>query len=265
MSRRLAAAITAAAAAAGALTAACTDVGADPDTPVAIGFDTLPAAAVVYGDTLRDIDGVARPLTVHVYNIDGDEIAGAPVQFFVSDTAALAIDSATRFAIATIDTTKRSVVVRAQAGGLPSAQGRTIELVPSPDSAARAAGVPGTRVDTVTFAAGDTIATSAPLVIRVLDRQSPPATDTLRGVRSWRVRYRVTHPAGADTLLVDDANRRSTIDTTGADGSAGRRLRFRRAPGGTFPDSVVAEARARYRAGDIPGSPIVFIVLVRPR
>ena len=249
---------------------ACTDIGSDPDQPVAIAFDTLPAAAIVYGDTPRDIEGVAAPLTAHAYNVNGDEIANPPIEFFVSDTLAIGIDSATRIAVATSDTSKKSVIVRAQALGIPGAQSRTLELVHPPDSLARAVGVPRTRIDTARFAPTDTVVVSPALVVRVLHHPVPANRDSVVPIRAWRVRFSVVHPAGStqalsDTLLVGDGNRRSTIDTTATDGSASRILRLRRRPGGAFPDSLVVDATASYRNGPLAGSPVRFIVLVRPQ
>lgn len=251
------------------LAAGCTEIGSDPDQPVAIAFDTLPAAAIVYGDTLRDINGVAAPLTAHAYNVDGDEIPNPPIEFFVSDTLAVVIDSTTRFAIATSDTARKSVIVRAQTLGIPAGQGRTLELVLPPDSLARARGVPRDRIDTARFAAADTVVVSPTLVVRVLHHPIPANRDSVIPIRAWRVRYTVVHPAAeagrGDTLLVDEGGRRSTVDTTSSDGSATRQLRLRRPVGGVFPDSLVVDAMARYRDGDLAGSPVRFIVLVRPQ
>lgn len=248
---------------------ACTDIGNDPDQPVAIAFDTLPAAAIVYGDTLRDIDGNAAPLTAHAYNVNGDEIPNPPIEFFVSDTLAIDIDSTTRIAVATSDTSKKTVIVRAQALGIPAAQGRTLELVYAPDSLARAAGVPRTRIDTAKFGASDTVVVSPALVVRVLHHPVPANRDSVLPIRGWRVRFSVIHPAAStpalgDTLLFEDGTRRSTVDTTSTDGSASRVLRLRRPVGGAFPDSLVVEATASYRNGPLAGAPVRFIVLVRP-
>ena len=246
--------------------AGCTEVGTDPDQPVSISFDTLPSPAVVYGDTLRDLMGVVVPLTAHAYNVDGDEIPDAPIDYFVSDTLAVRIDTATNVLVAGTDTTKRSVTIRAQAAGIPSGTSRTLELVPSPDTMERAAGVPRDRIDTVRFADTDTAITSGQLISRVLHRADSLDPSVLTGVRGWRVRYSVAYAgavASPDTLLVDDANRKSVIDTTGTDGSASRRLRLRRPSAGAFPDSIVVEATAWY-LGVIPGAPVRFIVLVRP-
>ena len=251
-----------------AAAAACTEVGSDPQQPVAIAFDTLPAPAIAFGDTLRDLDGVAAPLTARAFNVDGDEIVGAPIEFF-SSSPTVVIDPATDVAVASADTTVRTVTIRAQAGGIPSATTRTLERVFPPDTVDRAVGVAPDRVDTLYFLPGDTALTGPPMVLRVLHRVEDPANpDSLRGVKSWRVRYAVAHPVGgdaalADTLLVDDANRLSTVDTTAADGGAARRIRVRRPSGGAFPDSIAVDASAWFRAAPIPGAPVRFILLVR--
>lgn len=247
----------------GAAGLACTDVGSDPQQPVAIEFDSLPAPAIVYGDTLRDLLGVVAPLSARVFNVDGDLIVGAPIDFFSSDPAAVRIDAASDFAIALEDTARKTVTIRAQAGGIPAATTRALDLVPRPDSLARAVGVPSDRIDTVRYQPADTAVTGPPMVVRVLHRDTT-ATDSVRGVKSWRVRYAVIVPAGADTLLVDDATRRSVVDTTAADGVASRRLFVRRLAGGTFPDSIAVDASAWYRDGLLAGAPIRFILRVLP-
>ena len=248
-------------------TIGCSDVGTSPTVAVALAFDTLPSPSVVYGDTLRDINGVATPLTGHAYNADGNEIPNARIEYFAADGATATIDrTCPCYLIATSDPAKTQIVLRAQiGGGIPSLTARTLQIVPLPDTVDR---VNRSLVDTLNYAGTDTIPrVSAALALRVLDRPDSTNSDSVRGVRAWLVRFQVVSPAGADSLLVNDAGLPSTLDTTGSDGVASRTIRLRPNRGGNLstgvPDSVIVEATARNRAGVLPGAPVRYILILR--
>ena len=123
-------------------------------------------------------------------------------------------------------------------------------------------------MDTLNYAGTDAIPrVSAALALRVLDRPDSTEPDSLRGVRAWLVRFQVVSPAGADSLLVNDSGLPSTLDTTGSDGVASRAIRLRPNRGGNLstgvPDSVIVEATARNRAGELPGAPVRYILILR--
>lgn len=255
---------------------ACTDVGTSPTTAVALAFDTLPSPAVVYGDTLRDINGLAAKLTGHAYNSDGREIIGADIKYHILPNPVppkppLAIVSDDKYLIATGDTLQKSFTVRAEVDRIPSALARTVDITFRPDSADRGAVAIG-KEDTLYYAAGDAVKTlDAALALRVISRfvPDPARTDTVtKPVKSWLVKFRIVAPVGddaakADSLLVDDTNRPSTVDTTSAEGSAGRKIRIRFSEGAPVLDSVVVEAIVRYKGADVRGAPIRFKVRVR--
>lgn len=249
---------------------ACTDVGTSPSTAVALAFDTLPSPSVVYGDTLRNITGAAAKLTGHAYNSDGREIPDAPIEYFLSDAAAATVSS-DGFLIGTSDTLKKTFTIRAQIGGIPSQLARSIDLTYRPDSVDRGATVAITREDTLYYVEADSVKLlDATLSVRVLHVPNPAKPDSgLRGVKSWLVKYRVIAPvtddsAKADSLLSNESSVRSTIDTTSAEGVAGRKIRFFKSGGlTTVPDSVVVEATVRYRDGIVRGSPVRFKVRVK--
>lgn len=243
---------------------ACTEVGTSPTTPVSLAFDTLPSPSVVYGDTLRDINGVAAKLTAHAYNADGNEIVDAPVTYLFADGTTATVD-ANGYLIATTDTSKKVISIRAQVGGITSITPRTLQIVYSPDTVDRGNGISLEKEDTLTYAGTDTAALlTGTLSLRVLDRPNPAKPDSgLRGVRAYLVRYSVVKPAGADTLLVNDAARRSSIDTTGDDGVASRKIRLRGNLAAGVPDTVIVEASARNREGILPGAPIRYLIILR--
>ena len=255
-------------------TTSCTDVGTSPSVPVALAFDTLPAPSVIYGDTLRDINGVAVPLrgTGHAYNADGKEITDAPIYYFEpgpKESWAATIDTVTWYLVAKSDTSLRQIVLRATVGMIPSQTSLTLQIVHSPDTVDRGPGVDRAREDTLNYAGTDSVALlTASLALRVLDRPNPAKPDSgLRGVRAWPVRYSVVSPAGFDSLLVNDANKPSTLDTTGADGVASRKIRLSTKKGGNLatgvPDTVIVEATARNPQGVLPGAPVRFVIILR--
>ena len=270
------AALAAAALLAGA--AACTDVPSDPNTPVSIEFDTLllPSPAIIAGDTLRDAQGRAVPLRAVVRNIDGKEIADAPVQFVLPDTAAR---GSLKLTLAGGDTlvsglneslaadsialsTRRQVRVVASIGNL---QTSPIELAvvrrprvlvrTNPDSivAAYVYGVSDTnRMHTDTMG------------VRVLWKQSPDSA-----VRRIRVQYTIVDPASEvleSVRLIRDTTGRDTTSgaITNDAGYASRRLRIRAKAGATAADTIVVEARVILgrEPGDTLG-PVRFRVPVR--
>jgi hypothetical protein len=252
---------------------ACTEVGTSPNVAVALAFDTLPSPSVVYGDTLRDIDGVAAPLTAHAYNADGNKIPNAPIKYSVlnADQTVATIDPVTKFLVATTDTTDSTITLHAEIGGIPGAAPRTLAIVPAPDSVDRGASTtsnpdPRSRVDTIRYSATDTTVKVSPaLPLRVLNAPNPAKRDSApHGVRSYLVRYSIVSPAAPDTslYLVNDLQRRSTIDTTGTDGFASRRIRLRVNRSGGDPDSVIVEGTAHYRGVTLPGAPIRYVIIL---
>jgi len=253
-------------AAATTLVAACTDVSAGADEPFQIAFDTLPAVAVVAGDTMRDTLGAAAPLRAEVYNSDGDLIENADVAFIptVRGEALRTVNDVlpNDYAIARPDTFAEQVQLVALAGSLQSVS-RAIDVVRAP-TLLRAEG--STLLD-LDYRVGIDTASS---LLRV--RVGWDSAGTFKGVKSWLVRWHVVYPATTPTdtstaaFIVADSTslRRTRLDTTAADGLASRAVRLRPARLTSEVDSIVVEARATYRA-ELLGSPVRFVVRFRPR
>jgi hypothetical protein len=143
-------------------------------------------------------------------------------------------------------------------------------VTPEPDSAAAV----GT-VDTLRYAIPDETAnTSGAITIHVIDTTATPDGNT----RGWIVRYSATYngvPILPDNTtlawFVDESNRRSAEDTTGADGRAARRLRVistaLAAPANleTRVDSLLVTATVTRRSSPLAGTPTRIVVFVRPR
>lgn len=121
---------------AGAAVAACTDVSTDPQVPVSLQFDSLPATSIVVGDTLRDGTlGPARlPLTA--FSGNGSPVSDSALRLVAIDTASS--NAFTLLPGLLLKGTKIASAVRvvAQAGSLQS-QPQTFAVVPVPTALVR--------------------------------------------------------------------------------------------------------------------------------
>ena len=226
-----------------------------PNTVTSLEFSALPFPAVVAQDTLRDTSGIARPLRAVAFNSDNDEILDAPVRYAALE-GVISVDSVTGVVVggAQADTAARVV---AFIGGLQSAPLR-LSVVPRPD-ALLASGT----IDTLRYSVTDTtVNVSGDLSVRVVSQATTPN----RSVRDWIVTFTLGTPADSTKARIEnEAQRRSTMDTTSSGGIAARRVRLFPA-GLTSPaDSIVVLAGARHRGTHIAGSPLRLVLHVRPR
>ena len=252
--------------------AACADVALSPSTPASIEFEPLAAPALVAGDSLRDINGVAAPVKATVRNQQGDILTDAAVHFTYADAkrdTALTVDSLRGFifaskALATTGTLARIV---ARAGSSLQAI-RTVLVTTRPDSVDRA-GV--TFTDTLRTTLPDTgtgvaANVSAGLSVTVRHLEGAVATQ----VPNWLVKFEILTPANlandttANVFLVNDSQKASNIDTTDGSGIATRNVRVRssRFPAGAAVDSVVVRATVTFKGLPVKGSPIRIVVPV---
>ena len=245
---------------------ACAEVGTDPDVAVAIEIDPPTLPAIAEGDSLRDTLGAVQPLVARALNSRNEVIAGAPIRFFAlgNDTAVIAIDSATG-RVAGLRAGSADVV--AQVGGLQSVR-LPVRVTPAPDTLYAVSPL----VDTVLFNLADD--TARVLVVIVARRATVDARDTIRPVPLWRVRYTIVDPpelaTNTDTTrayIADASNRLSRVDTTDASEGARRRLRFPLAVvSDTTRRTFVTEVVALGPSGrPLPGSPLLFTTVIRPR
>ena len=248
--------------------AACVEIGTNPDEPAAIELGALPSPSVVIGDTLRDESGLVAPARATVLNVRGAVIADAAVRYLYADLkrdTALVIDSLTGVIRALRASTGDARVVARVGGSLQVL--RVLVITTRPDSVERNA-QPLPLFSTTLPDTGR---------LRASANTSPVFTATVRhadatggsGVNAWLVRYELLKPAnpGNDTTaaayLVDDTGRSSVLDTTDANGSAGRKVRIRAtAFPSTATDSVIVRATATYRGRTLAGAPVRFALPV---
>lgn len=239
-------------AAAVAAAAACSEIGLGPDDVLSLRFDALPFPAVVLGDSLRAPDGAATPLSADVFR-GSTEVPDATVRFLALTPDIVEI-TPEGFVIG-VAPAPAGIRVIATVDGLQS-QPLTLFVVDTPTTLAPQSAV----VDTLEYLTMEEPLSEA-FSVRVRGRNDA-------AVPGWIVDYRIVEPpADAPGRLVRDRDRASQRDTTDAQGIATRRFQLTpaRITNPSLIDTVEVEASASYRGAPLPGSPVRFFLLLRPR
>jgi hypothetical protein len=228
---------------------ACTDVSTDPDAVAALQFDGAGYPSVVVGDSLRDSLGFLLPLSATALNNDGDPIPDADVVYSSPDTVLEMKDGGVVFARG-LNPSGAATRVFATVGSLQSqsvslfttVRADSIWYVVEADTANRSdLDVGATLDDDLLFAVfGDTAA-------------GKPKVAVQGWLVSFQLRYRGTLLSPTDTSVAysyvrPGSNTRRTpsfIDTTDAQGRAGRRLRLQTFRGPEDTVFVIATAQRR--------------------
>ena len=232
---------------------ACSDIGPE-GVPASIAFDALPWPSVVLGDSLRNTDGVAVPLTASVFDARNQPVLDADVQFVSLDPTITITDDG----FVTGETFGTARIVAEIAGLQTSAL--TLVVTREPDTL-RAI---GDTVLSVEYALPDV--TTQDLAVHVGHLTPPTPADTV--VPGWIVHFAIVGQTPGDTtrgyLVRENTTIKANADTTDATGRA--LMEFRLNPI-TFPvvqDTIEVLATASYKGEPIPGSPVRFVLLVRP-
>jgi hypothetical protein len=245
-----------------ALAVACGDV---PTLEDGVAYYTpvqLPLPTVALGDTLRDSLGVARPLRIQAFTRDSQGVSGLSVFFLPTTLPSLVkIDSATGFVVAN-DTATGTVQIVGRIGARLQTSVTSLLVVPEP-----------TAIASADVAPGDT------LELPVLKELPVTVTGTYKGasatVTGIIVRYRIdslvpaTLPPGSAILVNDNAvpqrpDSTVAVDTTSAAGTAMRKLLVL-AGSGVQRVYVSASARRLHNAAPLEGSPVRFVVEIKPQ
>jgi hypothetical protein len=247
------------------LAAACADVPTDPTLVFSMSIDSAPSPSVVAGDTLRDTNGVVKPLTGEAYNLQGKLLSNVLVRFTSLTTTQLTINTS-NFAIGARrgDSVARIVATAQTLQSLPF----FLPVVLRPDSILYADSDSITTM-ALSLTSPDTTSAGLDIVLRHIP-------DSLNGdsvTRTYIVHYQIIYPASAakgtgtpsDTALfaylVDANGNPSRTDTTNVSGIGTRNIVF--AVGRIKPntkDSVVAVATAMYRTTPVGNSPLRFVI-----
>jgi hypothetical protein len=249
-----------------AISATCTKIPTDPTLVFSLAVDSLPGPSVVAGDTLRDTNGVATPLSGRAYNIQNQVLPNVHVQFLSLSPDQLTV-SAKNFAIGTAS--GDSIVrVLADANGLQSLP-FNVPVVLKPNN--------------LVFADSDSISSAAlslttpdsdvSAALNVLLIHQPDTVGADSVTRSYIVHYQITYPASAakgmgtpsdSTLpayLIEADGQPSRTDTTDGNGMGSRVVHFSVAQfQPKSVDSIVVMATAVYRDSVIAGSPRRFVI-----
>ncbi len=240
----------------------CTEIGTNPAVVTAIEFDSLPYPAVVTGDTLRDSLGRAAPLHATAFNVSGNVISSTAITYFALDSGVTISPTG----IATAQIRNGAVRLIASAPGLQS-QPETLIVTRRPDSLA----VTGPLIDTVFYVLPDNSGTNVSPTLGLI----VATTDTVGGItgtQGWLVSYQVLFHGQAlaitDTTVAslwNAAGIASLVDTTAIGGLVGPRLRIRPAGLPTAAESVMVVATVRYRGAPVRGSPVTYMIQIRPQ
>jgi len=238
------------AALAGAI-AGCVEISDNADTVLSLEFDSLPSPSVVVGDSLRDTTGAIAGPVVRAFNYRGEEIAAPNIRFHALDPG-ITIDSITGV-IRGDSLRSTSARVVASVGSLQALQ--RVDVTLRPDAVTAVDGR-----DTLQYSLLDsTVNVSEALTVKVTHGTAPADS----AVRSYVVSFAVV--SGGDPLAAEVVNggKMSTVDTTDANGVAGRAVRIRPLYF-TGVDSVIVNATVKFRGTPISGSPVRLVVVLTP-
>ena len=232
----------------------CRDVPAPEGGVASLAPLRLPSPGVVAGDTMRDSVGLAAPLTVVAYAVNGDTLKNVTASFVALDTGAH-ISGVWLIG----DSVGKTVRVIGSAAALQT-QPVSVKITASPDTM-----VPADSTlhhpKTYSLNTGDTIVNTADLATIVRHR---PAT----GVEAVVVRYSILRAPGGDpakgpTLLLLNGSTPSNRDTSDANGRAARTARLRLLAKDTVAvDTAIVSATSSYRGRTLG---LVTFVLVFTR
>jgi hypothetical protein len=235
---------------------ACTDLSGSSTSVLSIQFDSLAAPSVVVGDTLRDTTGAVIVPVVHVFNFDGEEISSLPV-LFLSPDSGITVDSITGIIVGdSLRSTPARIV--ATVGTLQAIQKVEVTLRPDFITALH-------DRDSLSYSAIDTTlnVTSDQTMLTVKLTHGVAPNDS--AVKSYIVSFAIVEQSDPSLAeLVNGAGKPSVVDTTDANGVAGRRIRLHPLFLTSEVDSIIVNATARFRGTPVSGSPVRLVLKVKP-
>jgi hypothetical protein len=244
-----------------AIAGSCTEIGTNPTIITALEFDSLPFPAAVTGDTLRDSLGNAAPLHAIAFNGAGNVIANASITYFALDSGITIGPTG----IVTAQLRNGTVRIIASVAGLQSSA-ETLIVARRPDSV-----IATQRVDTLLYSTPDSVGVNVvpALPLQVATRDT---VGGITGTQGWLVSYQVFFHgkalAIADTTIAslwNAAGLPALIDTTQSGGTVSPQLRVRSTLLPTLTESLTVVASVRYRGAPVPGSPVTYLIQLRPK
>lgn len=242
-----------------AVVAGCTDVSTDPQVPVSLQFDSLPALAVVVGDTMRGGDLLPARVPVRAFNGAGGAVSDTQLRIIGIDTGSVRAFTAIGGLRLVGRVETPAVRVVAQAGSLQS-QTQTFAVVPRPTGLFNIDSVG----DTLVYDRPDTAQRFRDVSLLVFRRVAVESTTVV--LNGLRVRLRVV---GFTTSLLDSvrivgtASGRDASSALVTDGAAKLRVKAYPKPGATGTGRIDLEASHRALGSEVPGSPLRFSIRLR--
>lgn len=242
-----------------AAVAACTGISTDPGIPLSIQFDSLPAQAVVVGDTMRGGDQLPARIALQAFNSSGTVVSDTQLRVIGIDTAstnAFEVISGLRIVGRTVAAAVRVV---GQAGSLQS-QTQTFAVHPRPTLL----GIGDTLADSIVYDGIDTTKrfrdVSATLYRKVGD-------STARFLDGLRVRFRVA--SFTDSILdsvriLPTTGGRAISSTLVTGGLATVKVKAYPKAGARGRGSVSVEATFSVFGRPVAGSPLLLPVTLVP-
>ena len=244
----------------GAALLGCTDVSTDPQVPVSLQFDSLPALAVVVGDTMRGADLLPAAVPVRAFDGSGGSVSDSVVRLIGIDSTsvrAFRVISGLRL----VGTAEAAAVrIVAQAGSLQS-QTQTFAVVPAPTGVVTS----NTPADSIVYDRPDTALRFRDVSANVIRQVVPEST--LVSLNGLRVKLRVVSFSTTildSVRLVGTATGRPATSAIVTGGAATLRLKAYTKSGATGTGTVTLEASHRARGAEIAGSPRRITVRLVP-
>jgi hypothetical protein len=235
--------------------AGCTEVSTDPQLPFSLQFDSLPAQAIVLGDTMRGEGLVPSRIPVQVFNSSGGAVSDSQIRLLGIDTQsvrAFRVIGGLRL-VGTL--TNAAVRIVAQAGTLQS-QTQTFAVVPRPRSIVAG----DATADSIVYDFTDSTTRNRDITATLLD-------STGAAVNGLRVRFRVASFTASildSVRLISPSGGRSIVSTLVTGGVATIRVKAYPKSGATGTGTIVVEASSSALGAPIPGSPLALSVKLSP-
>jgi hypothetical protein len=235
---------------------ACTDVSGSSTSVLSIQFDSLAAPSVVVGDTLRDTTGAVILPVVRAFNFKGEEIVSPPV-WFQSPDSGVAVDSLTGIVVGdSLRSTPARIV--ATIGTLQAIQRLDVTLRPDFIAALH-------DRDSLTYSLIDTTLNVTSEQTMLTTKLSHGVAPNDSAVKSYIVSFAIVSQSDPRLAeLVNGAGTPAVVDTTDANGVAGRRIRLHPLYLTSPVDSIIVNATARYRGIPVSGSPVRLVLIIKP-
>jgi hypothetical protein len=238
----------------------CTEVSTDPQLPLSLQFDSLPALAVVVGDTMRGGDLLPARIPVRVFNSSGGTVNDSAVRLIGIDTVSVTAFSMIGGLRLVGKTENAAVRIVAQAGSLQS-QTQTFAVVPRPTGI----GIGSNEVDSIIYNRADTATRYRDVKVAVFRQAAPESTAVF--LNGLRVRFRIVSVTDSildSVRLVSLSSGKNATSALVSSNVASLRLKAYPKSGARGKGLVTLEASHRSLGVEIPRSPFRFTVALVP-